>query len=90
MRTVFCHKLQLELPALERAPYPGTLGQRIFSQVSQQAWREWLAHQTTLINEKRLNVLDPTARKFLESEMDNYFFGAGSQKPAGFVAPKES
>ena len=86
-RTVFCVKLQREAAALTYAPYPGELGKRIFDHVSKEAWSAWLAHQTMLINENRLSPLDPQARKFLEAEMEKYFFGTGSSAPAGFVPP---
>jgi Fe-S cluster biosynthesis and repair protein YggX len=70
---------------LDRAPYPGELGQRVYQQVSKRAWSEWLAHQTMLINENRLSPVDPKARKFLQEEMEKFFFGPGSTPPAGFV-----
>lgn len=88
-RTVICIKLGKELEGLDRAPYPGELGQKIFDSVSKQAWREWLAHQTMLINENRLSPINPKHRHFLELEMDKYFFGEGSEKPSGYVAPEE-
>ncbi len=84
-RTVFCIKLQREAEGLAYVPYPGELGRRVFDQVSKEAWSAWLAHQTMLINENRLSPLDPKARKFLESEMEKYFFGVGSSTPAGYV-----
>ena len=84
-RTVFCVKLQREAEGLAFAPYPGELGKRIYDSVSKEAWMQWLAHQTMLINENRLSPLDPKARKFLEGEMEKYFFGTGSEAPAGFV-----
>lgn len=83
-RMVFCQKLQTEAPGLERIPYPGPLGQRIFETISEQAWKAWLKHQTLLINENRLNVLDPKARTFIETEMQKFLFEGGSEKPAGF------
>ncbi|HRE31999.1 MAG TPA: oxidative damage protection protein [Candidatus Berkiella sp.] len=90
LRTVFCAKLHKELPGLERIPYPGSLGKRIFEEVSQEAWQAWLKHQTLLINENRLNVLDPKARIFIEGEMQKYFFEEeGSATPAGFKPPSE-
>ena len=84
-RTVFCVKLQCEAEGLTYAPYPGELGKRIYANVSKEAWSTWLAHQTMLINENRLSPLDPKARKFLEVEMEKYFFGEGSTAPAGYV-----
>jgi Fe-S cluster biosynthesis and repair protein YggX len=85
---VQCVLLKREAPGLERMPYPGALGQRIFDNVSQEAWTGWVKHQTMLINEYRLTPVDPKARKFLEAEMEKYFFGAGSEKPAEFKAPE--
>jgi Fe-S cluster biosynthesis and repair protein YggX len=83
-RMVQCVLLKQELPGLLRLPYPGTLGQRIYEQVSQQAWQQWLQHQTMLINEYRLSVIEPKARKFLEAEMEKFFFGEGAAKPEGY------
>lgn len=81
---VFCVKLQKEALGLKQPPYPGTLGERIYQNVSNEAWRLWLQHQTLLINEHRLSLTDSKARKFLAEEMEKFFFGAGSEKPAGF------
>ncbi len=86
-RTVHCVKLNTKAEGLDYPPYPGALGQRIFEQVSKQAWQQWLAHQTMLINENRISPMDPQARKFLETEMEKFLFGGGSDKPAGYVAP---
>jgi Fe-S cluster biosynthesis and repair protein YggX len=87
-RTVNCVLLKREAPGLERAPYPGPLGQRIFEQVSAEGWAAWLKHQTMLINEYRLTLVEPKARKFLEGEMEKYFFGPGSEKPREYQAPE--
>lgn len=84
-RMVNCVLLGVEAEGLEYAPYPGELGKRIYENVSKQAWQQWLAHQTMLINEYRLTPIEPQARKFLESEMEKFFFGEGSEKPAEFV-----
>ncbi|ANB18105.1 Putative Fe(2+)-trafficking protein [Dokdonella koreensis DS-123] len=78
-------KLGREAEGLDFAPWPGELGRRVFEQVSKPAWAEWLAHQTMLINENRLNPLDPKTRTFLAGEMEKYFFGGGAEKPAGYV-----
>lgn len=88
-RTVKCAKLDKEGEGLERIPYPGELGQRIFDNVSKEAWQMWLQHQTMLINEYRLTPIEPKARKFLEEEMEKFFFGSGSDKPREFVPPEE-
>ena len=84
-RTVQCVLLGEEAEGLDYAPYPGDLGQRIFDNVSKQAWQQWLGHQTMLINENRLTPIEPAARKFLEEEMEKFFFGAGSEAPPEFV-----
>ena len=86
-RTVQCIKLNQQAEGLDRQPYPGDLGKRIFDNVSKQAWQQWLAHQTMLINENRLSPIDPKARKFLEEQMEKYFFGEGAEMPEGYVPP---
>jgi Fe-S cluster biosynthesis and repair protein YggX len=84
-RNVNCILLGKEAEGLDYAPYPGPLGQRIYDNVSKEAWQRWLAHQTMLINEYRLTPMEPAARKFLEAEMEKFFFGGGSEKPKEFV-----
>ena len=86
-RMVQCVKLGREAEGLDRSPYPGELGQRIFENVSKEAWQKWLGHQTMLINEYRLVPFEPKARQFLVAEMEKYFFGEGSQAPKGYVDP---
>ncbi len=86
-RVVKCVKLGKEAEGLDYPTYPGELGKRIFENVSKEAWKLWLGHQTMLMNENRLNPLDPKARKFLEAEMEKYFFGEGSPLPTGYVPP---
>ena len=86
-RQVHCIKLGKDAEGLEAPPYPGELGQRIFENVSKEAWQLWLRHQTILINENRISLVDPKARKFLEQEMEKFFFGGGSTLPGGFVSP---
>ncbi len=86
-RIVQCIKLGRDAEGLQMPPYPGELGQRIFEQVSKEAWQMWLAHQTMLINENRLTPIDPKDRAFLEGEMDKFFFGEGSERPKEYVDP---
>lgn len=86
-RTVQCVVLKREAPGLDRPPYPGPLGKRIFEQVSKEAWERWRSHQIMLINEYRLTPVEPKARKFLEQEMEKFLFGEGSSRPAEFVEP---
>ena len=87
-RMVHCVKLGREAQGLDRQPYPGDLGKRVFDGVSKQAWQEWLRHQTMLINENRLSPMDPKARKFLEEQMEKFFFGAGAELPPDYLPPK--
>jgi len=84
-RQVNCVMLGAEAEGLDRPPYPGELGMRIYENVSKEAWQRWLGHQTMLINEYRLTPIEPKARKFLEAEMEKFFFGDGSEKPPDFV-----
>ena len=86
-RMVQCVKLGHEAEGLDRPPYPGALGARIYQEVSKEAWQGWLTHQTMLINEYRLSPIDPKSRTFLEKQMDAYFFGDGAQSPEGYVPP---
>ena len=87
-RTVHCIKLDKDAEGLDAPTYPGELGQRIFDNVSKEAWKLWLGQQTILINEHRISPIDPESRKFLETEMEKFFFGGGSEMPGGFVMPK--
>ena len=86
-RMVQCVKLNKEAEGLEYMPYPGELGQKIYNNVSKEGWQMWVGHQTMLMNEYRLTPVDPKARKFLEEEMEKFFFGEGSEKPKEFVDP---
>ena len=88
-RMVQCVKLGTEAEGLDFAPYPGDLGKRIYENVSKEGWQAWVNHQTMLINEYRLTPVDPKARKFLEEEMEKFFFGDGSDVPKEFVQPEE-
>jgi Fe-S cluster biosynthesis and repair protein YggX len=88
-RMVQCVMLKREALGLDRPPYPGELGRRIFEGVSREAWARWLQQQTMLINEYRLTPIEPKARKFLEAEMEKFFFGGGSSKPEGYKAPTD-
>ena len=88
-RMVNCVKLGKEAEGLAFPTYPGDLGKRIYESVSKEAWGQWVKHQTMLINEYRLSPMDPKARKYLEGEMDKFFFGEGSKAPEGFVKAPE-
>ncbi len=88
-RMVHCKKLNQELPGLERPPYPGELGKRIYEEISKDAWQQWIQQQTMLINEYRLALIDPKAQAFLKEEMEKFLFGEGYQLPEGYVPPKD-
>jgi len=87
-RIVHCAKLKQDLEGLDRAPFPGELGQKIFESVSKQAWQMWMQQQTMLINEHRLSVIEPDARAFLEQQMKSFLFEGGDSTPQGYVPPK--
>ena len=88
-RMVHCKKYDKELPALAAPPYPGPKGQEIFETVSQQAWTEWQAQQTMLINEKQLNMMNADDRKYLQAEMDKFFNNEDFDKAEGYVPESE-
>ena len=87
-RMVNCVKVGREAEGLDRPTYPGPLGQRIYDNVSKEAWQAWLKHQTMLVNENRLNLADPKARQYLVEQMEKHFFGEGADAAAGYVPPK--
>jgi Fe-S cluster biosynthesis and repair protein YggX len=84
---IYCQRLKREAERLSKAPFPGVNGLRVFAEISQAGWGEWLAHQTMLINENRLSPLDPKAKKYLTEQMALFLFGTGADAVAGFVAP---
>ncbi len=86
-RMVTCIKLKREAEALDFPPYPGPLGQRLFESVSKEAWKAWLEHQKMLVNENRLVLSDPKARKYLVEQMERHFFGEGADAAQGYVPP---
>ena len=84
-RTVFCVKLQKELPGLDEAPFDGhPLGQRIYEHVSKEAWKQWVEHLKMMMNEYRLNLGTPDAQEFVLKQMEEYFFGKGSELPPDY------
>jgi Fe-S cluster biosynthesis and repair protein YggX len=83
-RTIHCAKLDKDAAGLAQPPIPGELGQRIYEHISAEAWSGWVQHQTMLINEYRLSLIEPSARTFLMRELEKYLFGDGSEKPPGF------
>ena len=89
MKTLTCIKLGGEREAMDFPPFPGELGQKIFENVSKEAWKMWLEQQKMLVNENRLSLIDPEARKYLTQQTENYFFGSGADQAEGYVHPKE-
>lgn len=88
-RTIHCTYLDREAEGLTRPPLPGPLGERIYNQISREAWQKWLAHQTTLINEKRLSPINPEDRKYLEEQAEAFLFGGQVDRAEGFVPPED-
>ncbi len=86
-RTVFCKKYQQELPALEKPPFPGPKGQDLYDNYSAKAWDEWQAHQTMLINERHLNMMEPGSRAFLAEERDKFMANEEVAQAEGYVPP---
>ena len=88
-RMVNCVVLGSEEPGLERVPYPGELGQRIYNNVSEQGWKDWLQRQTMIINENGLSTVDPASLTLIEQHMVGFLFKEGDlgQQPAGFRPP---
>ena len=86
-RTVKCIKLGREAEGLDFPPYPGDLGKRLSENVSKEAWAAWVKQQTMLVNENRLNLADPKARKYLAEQTEAHFFGGGADKAQGYVPP---
>tara|TARA_S200000501_G_C20720858_1_gene698405 strand:+ start:693 stop:965 length:273 start_codon:yes stop_codon:yes gene_type:complete len=84
-RKVNCRKYKSELPGLDRPPFPGPQGEIIFNEISKQAWEEWMSHQTTLINEKRLNMMDKDARQYLVEQRERFFDGQDFDQADGYV-----
>lgn len=88
MRMVQCRVLKRSAPGLDRPPYPGDLGQRIYEEVSRDAWRQWLDQLSVLMNDHHLNTADPDAQRDIEAMMRAYLFegqppalkSAGSKK----------
>jgi len=87
MANIHCKKLNQEAEALAYKPMPGKLGDKILENISNKAWQMWLGHQTILINEYRLSLIDPKAKEFLQEEMQKFLFGEGSEKPDAYTKP---
>ena len=89
-RLVFCRKYKEELEGVDQPPYPGAKGQDIFNNVSKKAWQEWMAHQTMLINEKRLNMMDMGTRVYLNEQMLKFLSGDQYDQADGYGPPTKA
>lgn len=89
-RMVTCRKYKKNLEGLDLPPFPGPKGQRIYEDVSKQAWQEWLAHQTTLINEKRLNMMDAKDRTYLDDQREKFLAGEAVDQAEGYIPPTDN
>jgi Fe-S cluster biosynthesis and repair protein YggX len=87
-RIVHCVKFDKDLPGLDRIPWKGDLGKRVYDNVSKEAWKMWIEHSKMLMNEYRLNPLDPQSLKIMEEQLEQFFFGEGAKLPEGYVAPR--
>ena len=87
-RMVHCVKFGKEMPGLERIPWKGDLGKRVYDNVSKEAWKLWLEHSKMIMNEYRLNPIDPNSQKIMGEQMEQFFFGEGAKLPEGYVPPK--
>lgn len=88
-RKVFCRKYQKEMEGLDQPPFPGKAGEAIYESVSRQAWREWLQHQTMLINEKHLNVLDPSTKAYLDEQRERFLDNQAFDRAEGYTPPEQ-
>ena len=88
-RIVHCVKFQKDLPGLDEVPFDNELGQRIYDNVSRDAWGLWKEHLKMIMNEYRLNLATPEAQEIVIKQMDDYFFGGGAALPPDYVPPRE-
>jgi Fe-S cluster biosynthesis and repair protein YggX len=90
-RAIQCIYLKKEAEGMDFSPYPDEFGQRIYNQISKEAWQLWMKHQTMLVNENRLNLADQRARQYLVRQMENFLFGTGeTDQAAGYVPPVDN
>lgn len=87
-RTIFCTFLQCEAEGQDFQIYPGEIGRRIFQEISKPAWQQWMAKQTMLINEKKMNMMDPAHRSILEQEMVDFLFEGKELHIEGYTPPE--
>jgi Fe-S cluster biosynthesis and repair protein YggX len=88
-RIVHCIKLGKDLPGLTKPPIMGEVGQKVYDNVSKEAFKMFLEHFKMVVNEYRLDLSSPSTDKIFEDQMQDYFFGAGMQLPEEYVPPTE-
>ena len=88
-RKVHCRKYGEEMEGLPAPPFPGPKGEDVYQHVSRQAWEEWTQHQTMLINERHLNMMDPDARRYLADQRDKFLSGEETDAAEGYVPPEK-
>ena len=88
-RTVTCVKLGKQLPGLDAAPWPGELGQRVFENVSAEAWKMWEERMKMILNEYRLLPFQKEAQELVTRQMEEFFFGESSALPPEYVPPRQ-
>ncbi len=88
-KTVQCVKLGKELEGLDKAPFKGELGQKLYENVSKDGWKMWLEHSTMLINEYRLDLTSENGQKIWMTECEKFFWGEGSDLPVEYVPPEK-
>src|SRR5258708_24369738 len=87
-RMVHCVKFDKDMPGLDRVPWRGEIGKRVYESVSKEAWKLWVEYSKMLMNEYRLNPIDPNSQKIMEEQMEQFFFGEGAKLPEAYVPPK--
>jgi Fe-S cluster biosynthesis and repair protein YggX len=89
-RTVHCRLLKKDLPALDRPPFKGALGQRLFAEVSKEGWQQWLKDSVRFINTYRVDLATPEGQKFMLKQCAVYFgYEEGDLAPTAWTAPDE-
>jgi Fe-S cluster biosynthesis and repair protein YggX len=87
-RTVKCAKLGQELPAIPYKPFQNELGQRIYDNISMEAWRQWIEFSKMIVNEYRLDLTSPQGQQLLMEQAEKFFFGEGADRPPDYVPPQ--
>ena len=103
LHQVYCAKLKKDAPGLDTDDLQDQLAldmvesvggqalrQRVYETISQEAWALWKARLTMLMNEYRLNMMDPQTDDFIRQHMEAFLFGEDAPPPPGYVPPAGS